>query len=252
MKKFRKNKYKRERKSSKTKASKKDFWLKRSKKKVKEELKTRSLTINYTSRAIEDIAEMQNLLFERIEEMYALYNPELKSSREKYIEAVLKGEKGNEGIELDKEDLQAIKELAELYNTMEQKKKNLEEYLEYALSKQAPNITYLVGSSLAAKLISLAGSLEKLADMPASTIQLLGAEKALFNYIKNRRRGRPPKHGILFQYPEIMTAPKKLRGKIARALAAKLAIAARADIAKHFIADKLKQRFDKRLKEIKG
>jgi nucleolar protein 56 len=106
------------------------------------------------------------------------------------------------------------------------------------MAQVAPNLRAVVGSSIGAKLISLAGSLEKLSRLPASTVQVLGAEKALFRSLKGR--ARPPKHGVIFQYPEIRGSPKKLRGKIARVLAGKITIAARVDaMAGEYIGDKL-------------
>ena len=75
---------------------------------------------------------------------------------------------------------------------------------------------------MGARIISKAGSLARLARLPASTIQILGAEKALFRALKTG--ARPPKHGLLFQHPLIHSAPKWQRGKIARAVASKVAI----------------------------
>ena len=114
----------------------------------------------------------------------------------------------------------------------------------------APNIRGLVGPLLGARLISLAGGLSRLARLPASTIQVLGAEKALFRAL--RTGGRPPKHGVIFQYPAIHRSPRWQRGKIARALAAKLAIAARIDaFTGEYKADELKEELEKRIEEIK-
>ena len=91
----------------------------------------------------------------------------------------------------------------------------------------APNISSIAGENIGARLIAKAGSLEKLARIPSSTIQILGAEKALFRALKTG--SKPPKHGILFQHDDIHTAPKWQRGKIARSIASKIAIAARVD-----------------------
>jgi nucleolar protein 56 len=86
--------------------------------------------------------------------------------------------------------------------------------------------------------------------MPASTIQVLGAEKALFRAL--RTGGKPPKHGVIFQHPAIHRSPKWQRGKIARALAAKLAIAARIDaFTGEYRADELREQLEERIKEIK-
>jgi nucleolar protein 56 len=105
--------------------------------------------------------------------------------------------------------------------------RHLRETLEEAMVGTAPNLAALAGPLVGARLLSLAGSLERLSRMPSSTIQLLGAEKALFLHIKE---GTPsPKHGVIFQHPSVHSSPPWLRGKVARALAGKLAIAARAD-----------------------
>ncbi len=118
------------------------------------------------------------------------------------------------------------------------------------MKEVAPNITALVGPLLGARLLSLAGGLDELARLPASTIQVLGAEKALFRAL--RTGGKPPKHGVIFQYPDIHRSPRWQRGKIARALAAKLAIAAKVDaFTGRYIGDVLVQQLRKRIEEIK-
>ena len=88
-----------------------------------------------------------------------------------------------------------------------------------------------------------------LAKMPASTMQVLGAEKALFRSLKTG--ARPPKHGVIFQYASIHQSPRWQRGKIARALSGKLAIAARVDaFGGEFIGDKLAKDVEKKVAEI--
>ena len=85
----------------------------------------------------------------------------------------------------------------------------------------------LVGGLVAARLVSRAGSLSLMAKMPGSSIQVLGAESALFSHI---RAGTPsPKHGLIFQHRRVHNAPREVRGKLARVLSAKLAIACRLD-----------------------
>jgi len=103
---------------------------------------------------------------------------------------------------------------------------------------------------LTARLIALAGGLVSLAKMPASTIQVLGAEKALFRALKTG--SRPPKHGIIYQDMSIHDAKRWQRGKISRALAGKVAIAARTDaFSNRYIGDVLKADLEKRVNEIK-
>ncbi len=119
------------------------------------------------------------------------------------------------------------------------------------MDEVAPNLKALVGGAkLAARLMSLAGGLKELAMMPASTIQVLGAEKALFRHL--RTGAKPPKHGVIFQYPAINRSPWWQRGKIARALAGKLAIAARVDyFSGEYIGEELKKELEQRIQEIK-
>jgi nucleolar protein 56 len=99
--------------------------------------------------------------------------------------------------------------------------------LEEAIRATAPNVAVVAGPIVGARLVNLAGSLERLSRMPSSTIQLLGAERALFLHIKE---GAPaPKHGVIFQHPSVHSSPPWLRGRVARSLAGKISIATRAD-----------------------
>jgi len=91
----------------------------------------------------------------------------------------------------------------------------------------APNTSAVAGPLLGAKLIAKAGGLDKLARLPSSSVQIMGAERALFRAM--REGSRPPKHGLIFQHPIVHNAARKLRGKAARALASKITIACRID-----------------------
>ena len=102
----------------------------------------------------------------------------------------------------------------------------------------APNVSRLAGPILAAKLIDKAGGMKRLAMVPSSTIQVMGAEKALFR--SKKTNARPPKHGLLYQHPYVHAVPREKRGRRARSLAAKIAIAARADqFSGNYIAEEL-------------
>jgi nucleolar protein 56 len=126
----------------------------------------------------------------------------------------------------------------------------LQDQIEKDMKKIAPNTSEIIGPLIGARLISLAGGMQKMAMMPASTIQILGAEKALFRFKKDG--GRPPKHGVIFQHPTINCAPKTERGKIARLLATKISMAIKADVfTKRDIADELQQGIKRRLQEIR-
>ncbi|MEM2217414.1 MAG: C/D box methylation guide ribonucleoprotein complex aNOP56 subunit, partial [Thermofilaceae archaeon] len=154
------------------------------------------------------------------------------------------------GADMTDFDLSAIKLISDSTLQLFEIRRNLEKYIDEAMMEVAPNVRGLVGSLIGARLIALSGGLAKLAAMPASTIQVLGAEKALFRALKTG--SRPPKHGVIFQHPTIHKSPKWQRGKIARALAAKLAIAARIDaFTGEYKADELKEQIEQRIEEIK-
>ncbi|PIX31908.1 C/D box methylation guide ribonucleoprotein complex aNOP56 subunit, partial [Candidatus Bathyarchaeota archaeon CG_4_8_14_3_um_filter_42_8] len=129
-------------------------------------------------------------------------------------------------------------------------RQTLENYLDKVMEEVAPNTKAIAGSLLGARLIALAGGLTNLARRPASTVQVLGAEKALFRSLKTGTR--PPKHGIIFQHTYLHEAKKWHRGKIARALAGKLAIAARVDsFGGRCMGEELKAGLEKRIEEIR-
>ena len=140
----------------------------------------------------------------------------------------------------------ALKNLASAELELIRVEKEIDAYLAENVPKAMPNVSYLVDYKIAAELLSRAGSLTKLALMPSSTIQLLGAEKALFRHI--RSGSRAPKYGVLFRLKDVTVAERWNKGKVARMFAAKLSIAARADaFSKRFIADTLKAALEKSL-----
>jgi len=125
----------------------------------------------------------------------------------------------------------------------------LEVYLEDLMEKTAPNLKAIVSSLIGAKLIAKAGGLKKLAYMPASRIQLLGAEKALYRFLKTGEKR--PKHGLIFQWRQIRSSKYYLRGKISRIIAGKVGIASKIDhFNGEFIGDVLAKEIEYKIKEI--
>ncbi len=124
-------------------------------------------------------------------------------------------------------DLEILKETAEKLEADLDYREGLEQYIRDISREEMPNLSELLGPVITAKLVALSGSLEKLAKSPASTIQMLGAEKALFRHL--RGEGAPPKHGVLFEHQFVSGLPDDKRGKMARFLANKAAMAARLD-----------------------
>ncbi len=143
----------------------------------------------------------------------------------------------------------ARRRLAEVYLELKAARGAVEEAVRSAAPVRTPNLSDLLGPDLASRLVAQAGGLERLARMPASTVQVLGAEKAFFEHL--RGRAPPPRHGVLFLHPAIQTAPRAERGRLARSLAAKAAIAARLDRAARPVDPTLKAAFERRREELR-
>merc|ERR1712107_799100 len=128
-------------------------------------------------------------------------------------------------------------------------RKSLHEYLKAKMDLVAPNLCALIGEIIGARLISHAGGLTNLAKYPASTVQILGAEKALFRLLKTK--GNTPKYGLIFHSTFIGRAQQKNKGRISRYLANKCSIASRIDCfsdeATTVFGEKLKDQVEERL-----
>jgi len=131
------------------------------------------------------------------------------------------------GSEISNEDEENIKELCVQIIALYDYRKSLTEYLKIRMGSIAPNLTNMVGELVAARLISHAGSLISLAKQPASTIQIFGAEKALFRALRTKHD--TPKYGLIYHASLVGQASSKLKGKISRSLAAKCALCTRVD-----------------------
>ncbi|RLI96655.1 MAG: hypothetical protein DRO96_02585 [Candidatus Aenigmatarchaeota archaeon] len=210
----------------------------------------------------DELSKQINAMSMRLREWYGYYFPELveklKSNEQlaQYVSETLyrTSVKGIEpedsmGANIKKEDLEEIRKYAKNIEVLLKEKQELEKYVEKKSREVAPNMTEIVGGMLVARYIAHAGSLKRLACFPSSTIQILGAEKALFRYLKGS--GTSPKHGILFQSSFIQRAPKQSRGKIARTLASKLSLAAKMDYYKHVgdVGKKYRQDIETTLKK---
>jgi len=233
-----------------------------SKKKIKEVTK-RDLLIIHSVNVIKEADKVINSLAKRLREWYEIYAPEASYAIEdhkKFVELILKKgkkellseinvkEDESMGIDIEEKDLNAIMKLAEEVNRLYELRGNNEEYLKELMKDICPNILAIAGAQIGANLVALAGSLERLAMLPASTVQLLGAEKALFRHIKNKRN-LPPKYGILHLHPLIVRHKRDMHGKIARALADKISIAAKIDFFKgSFAGDGLKKGLEEKFK----
>ncbi len=247
--------------------------------KVKKTIERRDLLVAQAVQTVDDLDKSLNLFMNRLREWFGLHYPELDrildkhetyarlvvnlGTRENFTaenleteglpkaksEAIAKVAAASMGADLGDDDLAQIqamcRNILELYSV----RQSLENYVDSVMEEVAPNTRTIGGSLLGARLVALAGGLMNLAKLSASTIQVLGAEKALFRALKTK--ARPPKHGIIFQHPLIHDAKRWQRGKIARALAGKLAIAARVDAFRgKYAGDELKADLEKRIAEI--
>jgi len=246
---------------------------------VKRAVEKRDLVVAQVIQTIDDLDKTLNLFMSRVREWYGLHYPELDRLVEKHetfarlvanlgvrenftleslekeglprakAERIAKTAEVSMGAELGEEDIDQIQVVCKNTLNLYDARQKLEGYLDSAMDNVAPNIRALAGSLLGARLIALAGGLTNMAKMPASTIQVLGAEKALFRALKTGTRS--PKHGIIFQHSLIHEAKRWQRGKLARALAGKLAIAARTDaFSGKYAGDKLQVDLEKRVSEI--
>ncbi len=231
---------------------------------------------------LDELDKFANILSGLIREWYSTHFPELDrlapehqtylklvlelGSRERFTQAAVKGvvELPDEdvariveaagsslGAPFDELDIKTLQGCAREVFALYELRERVAEHIDGLMAQVAPNLRAVVGGSIGARLILLAGGLKELSRLPASTLQILGAEKALFRAL--RTRARPPKHGVIYQYPEVRGAPRWQRGKIARALAGKLSIAARVDaMSGEFVGDKLAADLKARIADIKA
>lgn len=191
---------------------------------VERELKREDRYIIALVKAMEEIDESINMLGEKLEDIDAVKSSEITEKFES--------------------EIQRLKEL----------RMDVEREIENVMAKIAPNMTEIAGAKIAAKLLEIAGSMEKFVRMPASKIQLMGAEKSLYKAFARMKKGKKakiPKHGVIFLHPFIRTLPKSKRGKMARFLAAKIAIAAKIDYFRGEIDENLYDDLRKRYEELK-
>ncbi|HEY7535016.1 MAG TPA: ribonucleotide-diphosphate reductase subunit beta [Thermodesulfobacteriota bacterium] len=233
-----------------------DFAIKLSSSKVTEVSQSPDLHIIQAINTLDDMDRIINAISSRLREWYGLHFPELDNiidSINGYSQIVLAGKRDklskktfedagfpeskvemltlvtekSRGGDITDANLAIVQTLAKQILELFDLRKNLEDHVETEMRKVAPNLSAVLGTSVGARILARAGSIKNLAIMPASTIQVLGAEKALFRSLKTG--SQPPKHGLLFQHTLVHAAPRWQRGKIARAIAGKAAIASRVD-----------------------
>lgn len=257
-----------------------EFAISLSSSRVKEASERLDLHIIQSINTLDELDKIINTVGARMREWYGLHFPELDNLlqslvayaeivsragprenitaeilrsvgvQDKKVEIILEAARRSKGGDMTPENLAIVKRLADQVIAQSDLRRVIADHIEIAMETVAPNVKDLLTATVGARMIAKAGSLARLATLPASTIQVLGAEKALFRALKTG--AKPPKHGILFQHPLIHSAPKWQRGKIARAVASKVAIAARIDYYRHEGKDTLiQERLNTRISEIR-
>ena len=228
---------------------------------------------------LEDIDSIVNLLVEQLREWHSTHFPELNEivkenddyselvstigKREKFtqkavkliindeylIEKIVNSAQNSMGAPLTQKDEVQIRALALNCANLKKERESLTNYIDEYMKKELPNFAEIAGSIIGAKILAKIGGKKRLVMMPASTIQLVGAEKALFLHFKTGVKG--PKYGYLYQHPLVKSTKAEHKGKIARSIAAKLAIALKEDyFGDKNIADELKAKLEARAKEL--
>jgi len=214
---------------------------------------------------LDDLNKIINLLIERYREIYNFYLPEISQmieDHEKFLKTVV-GKKREElmkefeidvtmGGEFKDKDIEFINRIGEIILNLYKLRDSLKDYIEDLMNEVCPNLAKVATPTIGARLIALAGGLRELAMLPSSTIQVLGAEKALFKHLT--KGTPPPKHGVIFNHPFIQKLPKKQRGAMARTLASKIAIAAKVDAFTpgKLIYDQILKELEERFNELKS
>jgi nucleolar protein 56 len=252
-----------------------DFAIDLSSSKVSEVSESPDLHITQAINTLDETDKIINALSSRLREWYGLHFPELDNiidSINGYSQIVLAGKRDklskktfedagfpeskvemltlvsekSRGGDISDVNLSIVQGLAKQILDLFEIRNNLEKHVEEEMQNVAPNLSAILGTAVGARILARAGSIKNLAVMPASTIQILGAEKALFRSLKTG--SQPPKHGLLFQHALVHAAPRWQRGKIARAIAGKAAIASRVDYhgggLNQMLLDKLNVRVD--------
>jgi len=203
---------------------------------------------------------------ERLRDWYGVHFPELEqeiTEDDRFVDILEKYgvEKNNiepfdqmaeksTGSDLSEQDRELIENSVSTIASMKDLRDEIEFYVKEGAQEEFQNLSVLLGPVLATRLVALAGGLEELAKKPASTVQMLGAEKALFRHLHGE--GTSPKHGVLFHHRFVKNLPEEKRGKMARFLANKSVMAARIDqYGDEDKSEKLRQKIEDKYEELK-
>jgi len=219
-----------------------DATMNAARKVVQEQERTDDQQLKHAIRALDDCRRTSNELTERLVEWAGTHDADAQVDVE-YVRE-LAGRDPTDPIE------ERLVSLAARIADLDAEAAELERFVERSAPDVAPNLAALAGPELAARLLSLAGGLETLARKPSGTLQVLGAEDALFAHL---RGGAPsPKHGIIYTHEYVRGTRPEERGSAARALAGKLAIAARVDHYSGEYRPELERDLDERIERVRA
>src|SRR3989344_6885099 len=221
------------------------------KRKVTQKFEDKDVHIIKSVNILDDIDPISNLLIEQLREWHGVHFPELSDmvkdndsyvklvsalgKREEYTEGkigaqvedkefaarIAEAAKKSIGSTVSGQDFAEIKTLALNCLNLRQEREYLAKYLEETMKRELPNFTELAGAVIGGKMLARLGSRKRLAFSPASTLQMVGAEKALFMHFRKGVKG--PKYGYLYQHPLVKAAKQEDKGRLARTIASKLA-----------------------------
>jgi len=215
----------------------------RAEQRIREEYAGKDTELLQMVRTLDEMDEVINLLSERVAEWHQVRHPTFSRKYRRtpaHIQIRRISEKGRG----------ALGKVAVQVEQLSAARTDLAKEVSLRATRVLPNTSALIGGLVAARLMAHAGGLLPLSRLPASAIQVLGARTALFSHL--RTKSPPPKHGIIFQHRRVHNAPKDLRGKVARVLAGKLAIAARLDYYRGVAVPEFLDRAQERIDRIGG
>jgi len=236
------------------------------KNKLQEELSKDDRKIGTVVLIVDDLDDTINTLAERLRDWYKLFFPEAvaklkdneafivqisRARSRKDFQGELQSIAGDTvGGKFKDQDLERIQDLANSLNQQYKLRNKLIDYLQHLMQGIAPNLKEVAGELVGARLISATGGrIERLAILPSSTIQVLGAEKALFRHLTTGAKS--PKHGIIVNHQLVAKAPSEYKGKVARTVAAAISLAIKKDVySKEDMGRELRQDLEKKVATI--
>ncbi|MEF8852469.1 MAG: NOP5/NOP56 family protein [Haloarculaceae archaeon] len=233
-----------------------DLTLAAARREVRERERADDRQLVHAVRAMDDARRTANELAERVAEWAGSRYDDAGSGVEYARQLAAEGPPGREGGESDAEDgvadpgTERLLALATRTAELADEADELERFVETSAHDVAPNLAAMAGPVLAARLVSLAGGLGDLAKQPSSTVQVLGAEDALFAHLSGNAPS--PKHGVIYTHEYVRGTREEDRGSAARAVAGKLTIAARVD---HYSGERrpdLDAELDERIRTIRA